>query len=283
MTLHFLNQGTKYHIGNNAYSGSVDREFIDAYPVVGEAWAQPFTVSKNDIVEVIIQNLWGVDYGSQPSNIQVSINDTNIGQINVNRQRWISPNRCQVSAGQTYVLKIATYGPDDPDDFVFEGVLIQTAQNATATPTGQAKVLQRPEDNYFTSTYDTGKPVASTPQPVYTPQPVQVPVQYVPVPIPVQRAKPGCWAIGLGIICLLLALSGGGFGIYALIYYSSHHYDNSALTSIILFCPSAIIGVILSILSFSSTKKGIRILSILYCIGLPIMFGLLLLLSFRFF
>ena len=155
MTVHYLNKGTKYHIGNNEYPGSVDKEFIDCYPIVGEAWAIPFTVSKDDQVEVIIQNLWGVDYGD---NNRVYINDTDIGEITGehNRKGWASPSSWSLNNKQTYLLKIASL-PPGYDDFVFEGVMVRTSGNSRIKTQGPPKILKNVQEDYYQSTFDTKK------------------------------------------------------------------------------------------------------------------------------
>jgi len=156
MTVHYLNRGTRYHIGNDNYSNSVDREFIDAYPVVGQAWAQPFAVSHDDVIEIVIENLWGVDYDN---NNRVFINDVDIGVIGGehNRGSWSSPEAHRVRKGQTYLIKIASFGPGDPDDFVFQGVIVKTRSKAKVSSKGRAKILHSPTEDYWTSDYDTGK------------------------------------------------------------------------------------------------------------------------------
>jgi hypothetical protein len=184
MTIHYLNRGVKYHLGNNEYSQSVDREFLDAYPTIGLAWAQPFAVSGDDEVKVSIANLWGVDYGKLPSDIRVFIGEICLGQVTVNRTSWTSPVRCKLLGEETYMLKIATYGPGDPDDFLFEGITVETASGASVTPKGNPKVLQFTEDDYYTSNYDTGMPASPSPTPVVlAPTPVTVPT---PQPAPSQ-------------------------------------------------------------------------------------------------
>jgi hypothetical protein len=181
MTTHYLNRGTRYHIGSGIFNNSVDRDFVGTYPVIGLAWAQPFAVSHDDEVVVSIENLWGVDYGSdEPHSIHVYIGATDLGQVNVNRAAWTSSQACRLQGGATYLLKIVSLGPGDPDDFVFEGVRIETAAGAQMTARGQAKVLQFAEDDYFTSSYDTSAPQtgALTPKPVVlTPQPAVPPIQ----------------------------------------------------------------------------------------------------------
>lgn len=158
--VHYLHRGTKYHIGNDDYSGSVDKNFIDAYPVVGEAWARPFTVSYGDTVVVRIENLWGVDYGNNNS---VYIDGTLVGEIGGedNRKSWVSSKRVRLEGGRTYILKIASHG-SEPDDFVFEGVKVETASGATVQAAGPAKILKRAGDNYWTSTYDGGGQASSS-------------------------------------------------------------------------------------------------------------------------
>jgi hypothetical protein len=156
VTVHFLNRGTKYHIGDNSYGGSVDKEFIDAYPVVGLAWAQPFTVSHDDVIEIVIEDLWGVDYGK---NNVVYVNDVKIGEIGGehNRKTWSSPEAYRVRGGETYLIKIASLGPGDPDDFVFQGVIVKTSGSAEVTSEGCPKILRNVSDDYWQSDYDTGQ------------------------------------------------------------------------------------------------------------------------------
>ena len=156
MTTHYLNRKTRYHIGNNYYSGSVDKEFINAYPVIGQAWAQPFSVSHDDKVEIIIENLWGVDYGN---NNRVYIGSNEIGEIRGehNRKGWSSPSVWNLKAGKTYLLKIASLGPGDPDDFVFEGVIIRTKSDSKLIKKGKPKILRNIDDDYWSSDYDHGE------------------------------------------------------------------------------------------------------------------------------
>jgi hypothetical protein len=155
MITHFLNKGTKYHVGNDNYSASVDKEFIEAYPVIGQAWAQAFSVSQDDSVVIEIKQLWGVDHGT---NNHVYIDTTDIGMItgNDNRKSWISESSWDLKAGRQYILKIASLGPGDPDDFVFEGVVVRSVKGTKVVQEGPPKILLLPEDDYWKSNHDKG-------------------------------------------------------------------------------------------------------------------------------
>lgn len=274
MTIHYLNKGVKYHLGNNRYSGSVDKEFLNAYSTIGLAWAQPFSVSRDDEVQVTLDNLWGVDYGSQPSNIRVFIGDVDIGQVNVNRQSWTSPMKCRLRGGQTYLLKIATFGPGDEDDFVFEGVTIATASGASVTPQGKAKVLQFTNDDYYKSNYDTGQSAKPAPSPQPVPQPVYAPTPVQYVVMQESKPSPGCWGVGLGIVAILIALASGIFAGIAFLAYT----DIISRIAGCLFSPIFIIGIIFGLLAMFSGKKIGKILCVLYIIFVPVLFAIMVLL-----
>src|SRR5260370_22635877 len=59
--VYYVEKGVKYHIGDNKYSRSEDKEFLDTYPVVGKEWIQAFKVTEDDNVVVRLGNVWGVD------------------------------------------------------------------------------------------------------------------------------------------------------------------------------------------------------------------------------
>jgi len=108
---------------------------------------------------VVIERLWGVDHGNDN---RVYINDTQIGQIegHHNRKTWTSPATWNLKAGQKHIIRIASHiGGGDPDDFVFQGVIVRTSSRVNLKTEGPPKILLRPTDDYWSSTYDTGEAI----------------------------------------------------------------------------------------------------------------------------
>ncbi|MES2202560.1 MAG: hypothetical protein V4498_09940 [candidate division FCPU426 bacterium] len=129
--VHFINRGVKYHIGDNRYDRSEDREFVDAYPVVGQEWIQAFRVSEADVVKVRIAHIWGVD-DCPYCKVMVAIDDHDMGRLTRDNNHTpfdtLDPLAWPVQPGKTYLLKVVSYGDEKVDDFVIEGVSVETAR-----------------------------------------------------------------------------------------------------------------------------------------------------------
>ena len=127
--IYFVNRGVKYHIGDNHYEASEDREFVDTYPVVGQEWIQAFQVNEPDMVKVSIANIWGVD-DCPYCKVIVGIDDHDMGRLTRDNNHepfnTLQPLAMRVEPGKTYLLKIFSYGDEKVDDFVIEGVSVET-------------------------------------------------------------------------------------------------------------------------------------------------------------
>ena len=62
-TVHFVNKGVKYHLGDGRFDRSTDSDFLDTYPVVGEEWIQAFTVTADDADNLVACALAREVYG----------------------------------------------------------------------------------------------------------------------------------------------------------------------------------------------------------------------------
>jgi hypothetical protein len=127
--IYYVNKGVRYHVGDDRFNTSTDSDFIDTYPVVGQKWVQAFKVDAPDTVRVHIDKLWGVDDCSYCKDM-VSIDKHDMGRLS-NANNHESFNTLTVLAypvvpGKTYYLKIESYGHPQADDFVFEGVRVET-------------------------------------------------------------------------------------------------------------------------------------------------------------
>ena len=128
--VYYVNQGVKYHIGDDHASRSVDSEFLDAYPTVGLIWIQAFTVKQRDVVRVNINNVWAVDDCAYCKDL-VAIDDHDMGRLfeENNHKPFHTPSSLSmvVEPGHTYLLKISSVSSGgQADDFAIEGVSIET-------------------------------------------------------------------------------------------------------------------------------------------------------------
>lgn len=146
--VHYVNQGVKYHIGDDRANRSVDSEFLDAYPVVGQEWIQAFTVSSEDSVKVRIEHVWGVD-DCPYCKVIVGIGDHDMGRLTQDNNHepftTLQPLAMKVVPGRTYYLKIASYGTTQVDDFAIEGVSVET-DHADVTFLQPGPILKMPGD-----------------------------------------------------------------------------------------------------------------------------------------
>jgi hypothetical protein len=151
--VYYVNHGVKYHVGDNRYDRSEDSVFIDAYPVVGQEWIQAFTVSEPDVVKVHIDHLWGLDECPY-CKVLVTIDNHDMGRLtkanNYEPFDTLDPLAYRVEPGRTYFLKIASYGTEKVDDFVFEGVSVETAKAEVAYIA--APVIKQPNEPVPTPT-----------------------------------------------------------------------------------------------------------------------------------
>ena len=146
--VHFINRGVKYHIGDDRFNTSIDSTFLDAYPVVGQEWIQAFTVSEEDTVKVRIEHVWGVD-DCPYCKVIVSIGEHDMGRLTADNNHepfnTLEPLAMHVVAGRTYLLKIASYGDKQVDDFAIEGVSVET-QRAEVTFLQPGPILKMPTE-----------------------------------------------------------------------------------------------------------------------------------------
>lgn len=132
--VHFINQGVKYHIGDGQASASVDSDFLDTYPVVGEEWIQAFSVSEPDVVKVSVAEVWGVDDCAY-CKVMIDIDGREMGRLfeEDNHKSFNTPGplALRVVPGRTYQLRISTRATQGKvDDMAFQGVSIETDKAA---------------------------------------------------------------------------------------------------------------------------------------------------------
>ncbi len=144
--IYYVNQGVKYHIGDQRYTRSEDAVFLDAYPVVGQEWIQAFTVSEEDVVKVHIDHIWGVD-DCPYCKIIVSIDNHDMGRLthenNHEPFNTLSPLAMPVRPGHVYQIKVASYGRQQVDDMVFEGLRVETEAAEVKFLTGP--IIKQPD------------------------------------------------------------------------------------------------------------------------------------------
>jgi hypothetical protein len=128
---YFIDRGIKYHIGDNRYALSEDKDFVNTYPTVGQVWTQAFTVDQDDYVKVRIQKIWGVDECPY-CKIIIAIDDWDMGRLynEDNHKEFYTPMPLakKVEPGHTYKLTISSFGETQVDDFVIENVIVETAK-----------------------------------------------------------------------------------------------------------------------------------------------------------
>lgn len=133
-TVHFVNKGVKYHLGDGRFDRSTDSDFLDTYPVVGEEWIQAFTVTADDVIKVSIEEVWGID-DCPYCKIMVDIDGREMGRLfeEDNHKSFNTPGplALRVKAGQVYQLRVSTRGEaGKADDMAFQGVSIETDKAA---------------------------------------------------------------------------------------------------------------------------------------------------------
>ncbi len=145
--VYYVNRGVKYHIGDDRSSQSVDSEFLDTYPTVGQEWVQAFTVDREDEVRVSIQNIWGVDDCAYCYDF-VAIDEHDMGRLSEENNHkpfdTPAPLAMHVKPGHVYLLKIQSRGNGQADDFAIEGVSIETDAEVTLLAPGP--VMMNPGD-----------------------------------------------------------------------------------------------------------------------------------------
>jgi hypothetical protein len=132
--VYFVNKGVKYHIGDGHADRSLDSDFLDTYPVVGEEWIQAFTVSEPDAVRVNVDEVWGVD-DCPYCKVMIDIDGHEMGRLfeENNHQPFHTPSplAMRVEPGHVYQLRVSTRSTSGSvDDMAFEGVSIETDKAA---------------------------------------------------------------------------------------------------------------------------------------------------------
>lgn len=145
---HFVNRGIFYHIGDNRYERSEDKEFVGTYPVVGQEWIQAFTVSEADTVKLSIATVRGIDECPY-CRVTVGIDDRNMGRLFPENNRTafntLSVFAAKVEPGRTYLIKILSLGEGQVDDFVVEGVSVET-DRAEITFLKPGPIIKMPDE-----------------------------------------------------------------------------------------------------------------------------------------
>jgi hypothetical protein len=158
--VYYVNQGVKYHIGDDRFNASLDSNFLDAYPVVGQQWIQGFTVSEPDIVKVHIDHIWGVDDCPYCKDM-VSIDSHDMGRLTAENNHepfdTLQPLAFHAVPGRTYYIRVESFTKDgQADDFAIENVRVET-EVADVTFT-KGPIIKNP-----------GEPMPSTPEPPRSP------------------------------------------------------------------------------------------------------------------
>lgn len=126
--IYYINQGIKYHIGDNRFARSTDSAFVGTYPVVGQQWIQAFTVDRPDKVRVRIEHVWAVDDCDYCKDL-VWIDDALMGRLyakdNGHGFDSLDPMVQNVVPGKVYYLKVESVGLQ-ADDFVIENVIVES-------------------------------------------------------------------------------------------------------------------------------------------------------------
>lgn len=192
--VYFVNRGVKYHIGDNRYERSEDKEFVGTYPVVGQEWIQAFQVNVSDTVKVSIANVWGVD-DCPYCKVIVGIDDHDMGRLTQDNNHepfnTLQPLAMHVEPGKTYLVKIVSYGDPQVDDFVIEGVSVET-ERAVLTFLKPGPILKMPNE----------------PMPVFS----EAPAAELPGPCPGLSALTD-WELGVGKEKDSLELKAGPLGV----------------------------------------------------------------------
>lgn len=126
--VYYVNQGVKYHIGDAHFNSSTDKDFVGAYPVVGQEWIQAFKVDRPDKVKVRIEKVWGVDDCEYCRDL-VWIDDSLMGRLYAHDKEGgfetLEPLAKQVVPGKIYYLKVESAGLQ-ADDFIIQNVIVET-------------------------------------------------------------------------------------------------------------------------------------------------------------
>jgi hypothetical protein len=126
--VYYVNQGVKYHIGDDRFARSTDEAFVGTYPVVGQQWIQAFTVDRPDRVRVRIEHVWAVDDCDYCKDL-VWIDDALMGRLyakdNGKGFESLDPLVHEVVPGKVYYLKVESVGLQ-ADDFVIENVIVES-------------------------------------------------------------------------------------------------------------------------------------------------------------
>jgi hypothetical protein len=126
--VYYINQGVKYHIGDDHYAKSTDPAFVGTYPVVGREWIQAFSVDRPDHVRVRIEHVWAVDDCDYCKDL-VWIDEALMGRLYAKDNGVgfdsLDPMVHEVVPGKVYYLKIESVGLQ-ADDFVVENVIVES-------------------------------------------------------------------------------------------------------------------------------------------------------------
>ena len=140
-TVHYVDKGTRYHLGDDRLATTRDKGVVATHPNIGTVWEQDFTASRDYKVEVLIEKLWGVD-AADGRQVHILIDGEQVGELTAGEE---GPYRAllkhPVRKGKLHTLRIHTFGKPDPDDFVFEGVQVRTYTHARIRPEGDARVF----------------------------------------------------------------------------------------------------------------------------------------------
>lgn len=127
---YYVNQGVRYHIGDNRFATSTDKAFVGCYPVVGQQWIQAFRVNTQDRVRVRIENIWAVDDCSYCKDL-VWIDDALVGRIyakdNGHGFTSLEPLDFELDPNKVHYLKIESVGLQ-ADDFVISNVVVESSK-----------------------------------------------------------------------------------------------------------------------------------------------------------
>jgi hypothetical protein len=146
--VYYVNQGVYYHVGDSRYARSEDAAMVGAYPVIGRQWLQAFRVSQDDEVKVRIRSIQGVD-DCPYCKIIVAIDEHDMGRLTAENNHspfeTLEPLAYHAAAQETHLLKITSYGDQRVDDFLIEGISVET-QKADLLFLKPGPLMREPED-----------------------------------------------------------------------------------------------------------------------------------------
>jgi hypothetical protein len=126
--VYYINEGVRYHIGDGRSSASEDAIFVGTYPLVGKQWIEGFRMDRRDKVKVSIRHLWGVDDCAYCKDL-VWIDGKLMGRLDADENKTgfstPEPLAADLDAGD-HTLMIESVGLEQADDFVMEGVRVET-------------------------------------------------------------------------------------------------------------------------------------------------------------